>query len=300
MTGYLHFEKITQPWLRKATQDWAVDDAPRRRGTNPRGAMQTQINCVVRLSDSLRLNRPDKGTDPRLLSRDDIVAFLNRMRYLVQRGEVAAARHVVDVRHLWRMLLRMRSLGLTPSGQPLYGLSEQLTLRPEDIPDDPEVSEAGRDLPPEVMRQLCEHLDVLGAGDPRAPPGRTRPGGTRRPHRRGPGPDPAVCHRRPQNAGGHRPARHAEDEAAPARPPPREDRMTSSMIEGKRADSARRRERVIKVLDAALRTGDDITVSALPRAARVDRSFLHRHRDLLERVHTATNTRLPSHQDSDV
>jgi hypothetical protein len=47
-------------------------------------------------------------------------------------------------------------------------LSEQFTLRPEDIPDDPEDTEAGRDLPPEVMRQLCDHLGVLGAGDPQA------------------------------------------------------------------------------------------------------------------------------------
>ncbi|MGW7463804.1 DUF6262 family protein [Streptomyces xantholiticus] len=66
--------------------------------------------------------------------------------------------------------------------------------------------------------------------------------------------------------------------------------MTSSMIEGRRADSARRRDRVIKALDAALRTGVDISVSSLARAARVDRSFLYRHRDLLERVHTAANT----------
>ncbi|MFG2887060.1 DUF6262 family protein [Streptomyces sp. NPDC048297] len=62
------------------------------------------------------------------------------------------------------------------------------------------------------------------------------------------------------------------------------------MIEGKRADSVRRRERVIKALDTALRTGDDITVSGLARAARVDRSFLYRHRDLLERIHAAANT----------
>ncbi|MFJ9106270.1 tyrosine-type recombinase/integrase [Streptomyces sp. NPDC102405] len=126
--------------------------------------MQTQINCIVRLSESLRLNRPDKGIDPRPLGRDDIVAFLNRMRYLVQQGEVAAARHVTDVRHLRRMLLRMRSLGLTQPDQPLHGLPEQFMLRPEDIPDDPEDTAAGRDLPPEVMRQLCDHLDALGAG----------------------------------------------------------------------------------------------------------------------------------------
>ncbi|MEU9404084.1 DUF6262 family protein [Streptomyces sp. NPDC048281] len=66
--------------------------------------------------------------------------------------------------------------------------------------------------------------------------------------------------------------------------------MTSSMIEGKRADSARRRERVIKALEAVLRAGGDITVSGLARAARVDRSFLYRHRDLLERVHAAAAT----------
>ncbi|MDQ0913645.1 hypothetical protein QFZ22_009717 [Streptomyces canus] len=47
---------------------------------------------------------------------------------------------------------------------------------------------------------------------------------------------------------------------------------------------------MIKVRDAALRTGDDITVSGLARAARVGRSFLYRHRDLIERVHTAADT----------
>ncbi|MFG3235132.1 DUF6262 family protein [Streptomyces antibioticus] len=66
--------------------------------------------------------------------------------------------------------------------------------------------------------------------------------------------------------------------------------MNSTMIEGRRADSARRRERVLKALDAALRGGGDITVSGLARAARVDRTFLYRHRDLLERIHAAANT----------
>lgn len=66
--------------------------------------------------------------------------------------------------------------------------------------------------------------------------------------------------------------------------------MTSNMIEGKQADSARRRERVVKALDAILRTGGDITVSGLVRAARADRSFRCRHRDLLERVHAAATT----------
>ncbi|WP_223770751.1 DUF6262 family protein [Streptomyces huiliensis] len=62
------------------------------------------------------------------------------------------------------------------------------------------------------------------------------------------------------------------------------------MIDGRKADSARRRERVLKALDTALKTGGDITVSGLARAARVDRTFLYRHRDLLERVHAAAST----------
>jgi regulator of replication initiation timing len=59
----------------------------------------------------------------------------------------------------------------------------------------------------------------------------------------------------------------------------------TSMTDGRRADSARRRERVLKALDVLLRSDQDITVSGLARAARVDRTYLYRHRDLLERVH---------------
>ncbi|MFC7308947.1 DUF6262 family protein [Streptomyces monticola] len=66
--------------------------------------------------------------------------------------------------------------------------------------------------------------------------------------------------------------------------------MTNPMIEGKRADSARRRERVSKALDGMLKKRDDITVSAVARAARVDRTFLYRHQDLLQRVHAAAST----------
>lgn len=61
----------------------------------------------------------------------------------------------------------------------------------------------------------------------------------------------------------------------------------TSMTDGRRADSARRRERVLKALDVLLRSDEDITVSGLARAARVDRTYLYRHRDLLERVHAA-------------
>ncbi|MEU9095655.1 DUF6262 family protein [Streptomyces sp. NPDC087901] len=66
--------------------------------------------------------------------------------------------------------------------------------------------------------------------------------------------------------------------------------MTNPLTNGRRADSARRRERVLTALDTLLRDNQDITVSSLARAARVDRTFLYRHRDLLERVHAAAVT----------
>lgn len=57
------------------------------------------------------------------------------------------------------------------------------------------------------------------------------------------------------------------------------------MADGRRADTARRRQRVLAALDRAAADGTEIGVSAIARAAAVDRSFLYRHRDLLGKLH---------------
>ncbi|RSM80566.1 hypothetical protein DL991_10665 [Amycolatopsis sp. WAC 01375] len=62
---------------------------------------------------------------------------------------------------------------------------------------------------------------------------------------------------------------------------------TSPMIDGRRADSARRRQRVIQALNTATKNGTELSVSAIARAAGVDRTFLYRHADLLGQVHAA-------------
>lgn len=43
----------------------------------------------------------------------------------------------------------------------MHGLADDFAIGPEDIPDEPEDTEAGRDLPSEVMRHLTSHLDLL-------------------------------------------------------------------------------------------------------------------------------------------
>ena len=57
------------------------------------------------------------------------------------------------------------------------------------------------------------------------------------------------------------------------------------MMTGRQADSARRRQRVLTALNRALADGTEISVSGIARAAGVDRTFLYRHRDLLEKLH---------------
>jgi chromosome segregation ATPase len=61
----------------------------------------------------------------------------------------------------------------------------------------------------------------------------------------------------------------------------------AAMAEGRRADSARRRQRVLNAIHDATHAGDEISVSGIARRAGVDRTFLYRHRDLLEQLHAA-------------
>ncbi|HET7244797.1 MAG TPA: hypothetical protein VFJ07_08170 [Streptosporangiaceae bacterium] len=65
------------------------------------------------------------------------------------------------------------------------------------------------------------------------------------------------------------------------------------MTKGRQADSARRRQRVIATINKASADGTEISVSGIARAAAVDRTFLYRHRDLLEKIH-ALETAPPS------
>ena len=57
------------------------------------------------------------------------------------------------------------------------------------------------------------------------------------------------------------------------------------MLEGRRAESTRRRQRVLAALDRAATERAEISASGIARAAGVDRTFLYRHRDLLEKIH---------------
>jgi hypothetical protein len=61
---------------------------------------------------------------------------------------------------------------------------------------------------------------------------------------------------------------------------------TAAAIMGRRSDTHRRRERVLAALSEALGTGTSVSAADIARRAGVDRSFLYRHRDLIEHLHT--------------
>jgi hypothetical protein len=73
--------------------------------------------------------------------------------------------------------------------------------------------------------------------------------------------------------------------ASTQHPTPAAGSGTAPMLAGRQADSARRRQRVIATLNRAAEHGEEISVSAIARAAGVDRTFLYRHPDLLARLH---------------
>jgi hypothetical protein len=63
--------------------------------------------------------------------------------------------------------------------------------------------------------------------------------------------------------------------------------MNTAMADGRKADTERRRQRVLTAIKSAAGHNTPINVSGIARQAGVDRTFLYRHRDLLALVHAA-------------
>jgi hypothetical protein len=160
--GRLAFTAITQPWLRETAKIWAAADLPRRRGRSGGDKTRHYIASLALLSQSLR-QRPDRGNNPAALGRADIEAFLARLSWQYSAGQISELTRVLACRETRKLLAAARQLGATRPGGPAAGLSDQFALHRDDTPDEPEHGEPGRDLPAEVMRQVCGHLPSLAA-----------------------------------------------------------------------------------------------------------------------------------------
>lgn len=152
--GQLHFEKVSHPAFKEALKIWALDGLPRRRGRGSRNSTQAHVNAMIKLTDGLWDQRDDHGLNLSELGRRDILAFRNRLAFRVEQGDFSHHHLVTTCRFVRRTLMRMRAIG--PADMPA-----DFTINHADLPDEVEDTGAGKDLPDEVMRVLCEHLDLL-------------------------------------------------------------------------------------------------------------------------------------------
>ncbi len=133
-----------------------------RRGRRVGGTVQAYVNSVARLSESLRA-RPDGGQVPAALGRADVENFLNRLAFQQSAGQISLRLRERICRDLRQVLEHVRAVGLTRNGQPAAGLSDDFALLAGDVPHPPQPGEPSRDLPAEIIGQLCGHLDELEA-----------------------------------------------------------------------------------------------------------------------------------------
>ena len=70
---------------------------------------------------------------------------------------------------------------------------------------------------------------------------------------------------------------------------------TTGIAAARQAHSQRCRQRVITALEQATASGTEISISAIARSARVDRSFFYRHRDLHAAVAAKAAEPTPTH-----
>ena len=158
--GRMSFTAITQGWLRETAKRWVLEELPRRRGRRVGDTVQAYVNSVARLSESLRA-RPDGGRVPAALGRGDVENFLNRLAFQQSAGQVSLRLRERICRDLRQVFEHVRALGLTRPGQPAAGLSDDFALLAGDVPHPPQPGEPSRDLPAEIIAQLCGHLDKL-------------------------------------------------------------------------------------------------------------------------------------------
>lgn len=159
-SGVLDFTTISQPWLRAAAKVWMLNDLPQRRGKHIGGHARQRLRTIEWISQSLRM-RSDGGHDPAELGRSDIENLVHRLAFQESNGQLSRDSRIKRCFEMKVFMSRVRTMGLTRPGGPAAGLGQDFGFIRSDTPPRPDRGEPGRDVPPEVMRQLCAQLDGL-------------------------------------------------------------------------------------------------------------------------------------------
>jgi integrase len=154
-SGWMHFDQLSQEWLRDAAKAWAWE---RTVSTENPARLDQILHDLGPFSESLRRHRTHRGTEPATLARADVTAFCNDLAHLEAADKLSRfMRHriLIDVDQFLR---EARSMGLTRPGQPMAGLPEEVTLPSKDRirRRDGDDGEEGRALPQAVVDHLLD------------------------------------------------------------------------------------------------------------------------------------------------
>jgi integrase len=150
--GWMHFGHLSQGWLRDGAKAWARE----RLDTTENAARLDQVvHDLGPFSESLRRHRADRGRDPSVLGRADMLALSNDLAHLEAAGRLSRfMRHRV-LADVDQILREARAMGLTRAEGPMAGLADDVVLPPPARVRVPaEDDDRGRALPQAVVDQL--------------------------------------------------------------------------------------------------------------------------------------------------
>jgi integrase len=148
----INYTTITQWWLRELVKEYNRQ----RLVSHAVGFFRRGVYIAAELSRVLSL-REDRGENPSVLARRDVVDFLMHLRARAQRGELSSRDHRASVTRMVTMLREARDRGLHRQPGPLHALADEFMFYDTDIPRgvrrDLE-GEPERALPQAVIDQL--------------------------------------------------------------------------------------------------------------------------------------------------
>lgn len=155
--GTADFEPIVQPWLRELVMTWARDTNP------PTDRLSRTLRAAVAASVAL-CRRPGGAADPALLSSADMDEIMEEFRQMRREdGQLFSDNYRANLlSHFSDVIDYRRAADLMNEVPGSFARRPDHRITRREVDQD----NIGKALPESVIRQLDDHLDLLGEGFP--------------------------------------------------------------------------------------------------------------------------------------
>ncbi len=154
VTGIVDFTKIRQPWLRELVKQYGRD-------TRPAVIELRQVVWAAELASDALTRRTNGNSPSRLGMADMTVIHHAIMNATGEDGVEYSLTYRRGLFGFWRRMIDYcRQAGLMDEIPGGFAINPQIHATPRDVPIDEE--EPGRAVPEHIIRQLDQHLDLMG------------------------------------------------------------------------------------------------------------------------------------------